>query len=292
MDTNQETGVSLQDVADLLEDEQISDESGEQLDAEGIAESDDPETTEEQPEEGDDAEEVEFEGKAYKVPKELKDALLRQSDYTKKTQEVAEQRRALEEKAQLFEVQQRLMAQTFDKQVELRELQNRLSQFEKLDWQSLVDTDPVQATKLNLAYQQLQQEAARKTQELHQAQANAEQLTAAQRQQMLVEAQKELKQRLPSFTAETAEKIKTAARQYGLSDQELNQVIDPRYVHILHDAMQWQALQQAKPKAMQKVAEAPKVVKPAAAQPKPRTNQAAAQRLAKHGRVEDLAALL
>ena len=132
----------------------------------------------------------------------------------------------------------------------------------------------------------------RRTQELHQAQSTAEQLTAAQRQQMLVEAQKELKQRLPSFGAETAEKIKTAARQYGLSDQELNQVIDPRYVHILHDAMQWQALQAAKPKAMQKVAEAPKVVKPAAAQPKPRTNQAAAQRLAKHGRVEDLAALL
>jgi hypothetical protein len=32
--------------------------------------------------------EVEFEGKAYQVPPEIKDALLRQSDYTKKTTEV------------------------------------------------------------------------------------------------------------------------------------------------------------------------------------------------------------
>ena len=34
--------------------------------------------------------EAEYEGKTYKVPKELKDALLRHQDYTQKTQEVAE----------------------------------------------------------------------------------------------------------------------------------------------------------------------------------------------------------
>ena len=43
---------------------------------------------------------VEFEGKAYQVPPELKDALLRQSDYTKKTTETAERQRALELKEQ------------------------------------------------------------------------------------------------------------------------------------------------------------------------------------------------
>ena len=81
MDTNQD-GVSLQDVADLIEqeDDQITDESGEEQGAEEIADSDDSEAPETKPEEGDDGEEVEFEGKAYKVPKELKDALLRHSN--------------------------------------------------------------------------------------------------------------------------------------------------------------------------------------------------------------------
>ena len=37
-------------------------------------------------------EEVEYEGKRYALPKELKDAILRQSDYTRKTQELAQQR--------------------------------------------------------------------------------------------------------------------------------------------------------------------------------------------------------
>jgi hypothetical protein len=42
--------------------------------------------------------EIEFEGKTYQVPPELKDALLRQSDYTKKTTEVSERQRAIEQK--------------------------------------------------------------------------------------------------------------------------------------------------------------------------------------------------
>lgn len=291
MDTNQETGVSLADVASLLDDETpeaVEPESGEEL-TEEVAE--DQSSEEATAEEGDD-EEVEFEGKAYKVPKEIKEALLRQSDYTQKTQAVAEQRRTLEEKAQLLQQREQLMGTAFEKAVELREVQNRLSQLEKIDWQSLADSDPAQATKLNLAYQQLQREAQQKHSELTQTQAQQEQLNAQQLQQTLAEAQKELRTRLPNFTPEVAEKIKSTAREYGLTDQELASVIDPRHVHILHDAMKWRALQAQKPQALKKVAEAPKAIPPKATQPKPRTNKAAEERLRKHGRPEDLAAFL
>lgn len=292
MDTNQETGVSLQDVADLIEEEdQSTDESGENETVDEVAEGDDSETEETAEEGGDDVEEIEFEGKSYKVPKELKGALLRQQDYTTKTQEVAAQRKAVEERANAIQMQERLFSQTFEQRVELHTLQKQLAQYEQIDWQGLADSDPVQATKLNLAYQQLQRQAGAKYQELQQAQAQTEQLTQHQRQQMLVQAQGDLKARLPDFNATTAEKIKTAARSYGISDQELNTVIDPRYVHVLHDAMKWRALQAEKPKAMQKVAEAPKAIKPQAPRPK-NPNQAASQRLAKSGRIEDLASFL
>lgn len=273
MDTNQD-GVSLQDVADLieLEDDQITDESGEQETPDEVADSDESEEVESAADEGgDDSEEIEFEGKAYKVPKELKGALLRQADYTQKTQEVAEQRRAVEERAQALQMQERLMSQTLEQRVELHSLQKQIAQFEQIDWQSLADTDPVQATKLNIQYQQLQRQAGQKYQELQQAQAQTEQLTAQQRQQMLVQAQSELKARLPDFTPQTAEKIKATARDYGISQQELDTLIDPRYVHVLHDAMKWRSLQAEKPKAMQKVAEAPKAIKSEA--PRPRDEQ-------------------
>jgi hypothetical protein len=290
MDTNLD-GVSVADVADLLDDET------EQLD-QGPLTAGDEEVPEDEPEsqtEGDgqdDAEEVEFEGKAYKVPKELKDALLRQADYTQKTQAVAEQRKAVEERAQLLEQRERVMGMAFDKAVELREVQNRLAQFDQIDWQSLAQNAPAQATQLNIAYQQLQREAQKKYGELQQVQTASQQLTETQRQQMLADAEKDLKARLPSFNAEVAAQIKVAAREYGITDQELNAVMDPRYVHVLHDAMKWRALQAEKPKAMQKVVQAPKAIKPQAAQPKQRTNQAALDRLKKNGRVEDLAAFL
>jgi hypothetical protein len=287
MDTNQESEVSLDDVAGLLGDE-IEDE---EIEASGEEEQSDEELQSDEPEE-DDSEEVEIEGKSYKVPKELKDMVLMHKDYTQKTQAVAEQRRAVDERAQALESRERIMAQTFDKAVEFRDVQNRLTQYEKIDWQSLAEQDPAQATRLNIAYQQLQREAQTKWNALQQANSQAEQLTQEQRQQQLVQAEQDLKTRLPNFGPQLAEKIVTTAKDsYGFTPQELEGLTDARHVHVLHDAMKWRELQAQKPKAMRSVQEAPRAIKPAAAQPK-RQNLAASDRLRKSGRMEDLAAFL
>ena len=293
MDTNQETGVSVADVAGLLDD--ATDTPVEELEqeesTEEVAASDETaEPTEAESE--DEGEEVEFEGKAYKVPKGIKEALLRQADYTKKTQEVAEQRKAVEERAQVLEQREKVSAQTFEKAVEFREVQKQLAQYEKVDWTTLAQEDPARATQLNIAYQLLQREAQTKYGEWKQAEQQTQQLTEQSRQQMLVKAEQELKTRLPNFGPQVAEKIAKAGKEYGITDQELNALIDPRYVHVLHDAMKWRALQAEKPKAMQKVVDAPQAIKPQATQPKPRTNQAALERLKQNGRVEDFAKFL
>lgn len=289
MDTNQETGVSLDDVSELL------DEAPEQIEEGEVAESEELPQEEQQPEPEaeDDGELVEIEGKSYRVPKELKDMVLMHKDYTQKTQAVAEQRRAVEERAQALEQREQALGASFERAVEFREVQNKLAQFEALDWNALVDADPVQAQKLTIAYQQLQREAQAKYAELQQSQAQVQQLTEQQRQQMLAEAAQDLRARLPDFGPQTAEQIrKTAQEHYGLKAEELDGLIDARHVHILHDAMKWRELQAKQPQAMRKVAEAAPAIKPQAAQQKPRTNQAAYDRLKKNGRVEDLAALL
>jgi len=293
MDTNPDNGVSLEDLAGMLDEpEQIEAETPDDELAAAIPEEEDPVAEQSEPEaETDDLVEAEYEGKTYKVPKELKDALLRTQDYTRKTQEVAEMRRAAEQRVQAIQAQEQIMAATFDKAAELKQIQSQLSQFDQIDWQALSDADPVQAQKLLIARQNLERSYGQKAQELQMAQAQYQQLTAQQRQQMLQEAAKELKQRLPEFDAKMAERIRTTVKEYGYSDQELSNVTDPRLVQVLHDAMKWRELQAQKPQAMKKVAEAPKAVKPQAQTPKPR-NQAALQRLKTHGRVEDLASFL
>lgn len=289
MDTNQETGVSLDDVSELL------DEAPEQIEDDEVAQA------EELPEEGeqseaeaeDDDELVEIEGKSYRVPKELKDMVLMHKDYTQKTQAVAEQRRSVEERAQALEQREQALGASFEKAVAFRQVQDQLAKFEAIDWNALVDADPVQAQKLTIAYQQLQREAQAKYAELQQAGAEVQQLTQQQRQQMLAEAKAELHKRLPGFNQQTDEQIcKVAVEHYGFTAEELLYVADARHIHVLHDAMKWRELQAKQPAAMRKVAEAAPAIKPQAAQQKPRTNQAAHDRLKKNGRVEDLAAFL
>ena len=285
MDTNQEAEVSLDEVAGLL---------GDDIDEELDEETSDEEQGDLQPDEQeeDDSEEVEIEGKSYRVPKELKDMVLMHKDYTQKTQAVADQRRAVEEQAQALETRQRLMSQTFEKAVDFKATQDKLSQYEQIDWQSLTDQDPVQAQKLFFTYQQLQRDAQAKYNEYQKAHTDSEQLTQQQRQQQLAQAEQDLKVRLPDFGPQLAEKIvKNAKDSYGFTAQELEGLTDARHVEVLHDAMKWRALQAEKPKAMKAVADAPKAIKPQATQPK-RSNQAAHDRLKKSGRMEDLAALL
>ena len=273
MDTNQ-NGVSLDDVAAMIdpEDEDLQDTESENEDLPEEADEGDSESESEDSDEVTDteseSEEIEFEGKQYKVPKELKGAFLRQADYTQKTQEVAAQRRQVEEFARDVQTQQRIISQSFDAAVELRGLQKQLEQFDSLDWRSIADADPVEASKISLAYQQLQRKIVVKQQELQQAQVMSEQLTAQQRQQKLANAQTELKQRLPDFSEKVAVKIRGAAKDYGITDEEIGFIDDPRYVHILHDAMKWRELQTGKPKALKKVAEAPTAVKQKPAQVK------------------------
>lgn len=289
MDTNQETGVSLDDVSELLDEAPEQIEDGEVAEAEGL-----PEEGEQPPAEAeDDGELVEIEGKSYRVPKELKDMVLMHKDYTQKTQAVAEQRRAVEERAQALEQREQALGASFEKAIEFRLVQDKLAQFEALDWNELIEANPVQAQKLTIAYQQAQREAQAKLAELQQSQAQVQQLTEHQRQQMLAEAVKELHARLPDFGPQIEQQIrKTAQEHYGLKAEELDGLIDARHVHILHDAMKWRELQAKQPQAMRKVAEAAPAIKPQAAQQKPRTNQAALDRLKRNGRQEDLAALL
>lgn len=286
MDTNQESEVSIGDVAGLLGDEIIEDEE------EASAEEQPEEELQSEEQEEDDSEEVEIDGKSYKVPKELKDMVLMHKDYTQKTQKVADDRRVVEERAQALQQREQVMAKTFDKAVEFREVQNRLTQFEQIDWQGLAEQDPVQAQKLHFQYTQLQRDAQSKWNALQQVNQQVEQLNAEQRQQALQQAEQDLKARLPDFGPQLAEKIFSATQKhYGAKPQELDGIATAWHVEALHDAMKWRELQAQKPKAMRAVADAPRAIKPAAAKPK-RTSQASVDRLRKSGRMEDLAAFL
>jgi hypothetical protein len=105
----------------------------------------------------DDGEDVEFEGQTYKVPAAVKGALLRQADYTAKTTQLAEQRRALETDRTTWESEREQSraalpeehAQVAVLNHSLADIDGKLETFKSIDWDTwrsqvsgLGDDDP------------------------------------------------------------------------------------------------------------------------------------------------------
>ena len=185
-------------------------------------------------------------------------------DYTKKSQVLAEQRKAVEAEAhavqeamQLREQyaqrldQVRVLLENSDEQVDLDELKEN----DPITWSIKVAEKTENNKKLNL----IQQEQNRLAQ-AHQKQA------AEQQSKMVAHEAEMLTSKVKEFSdPKKAEQIKGEIRNFGksigFSDQELAQVYDHRHVMVLQKAMAYDRIQKAKAGVTKKVAKAPKMAK-------------------------------
>jgi len=191
-------------------------------------------------------------------------------DYTKKTQEVAEQRKALEEYAQTVKVQEEVFMQQVQLQqaligdvAQLTAVDKQLAAFNDVNWQELSDNDFVEAQKLFFTYNQLQQQRGQLATELEAKAQQIQQQQAAKMQEKIAQGKEILAKEIPNWSRETTQELMTFGKEYGFSDDELGTIIDPRHVKVLHDAMQWRKLQKNSV-AKNKVSQAKPVVKPGA----------------------------
>lgn len=211
----------------------------------------------------DQQEDVEYEGKQYRLPKELKDAILRQSDYTRKTQEVAEQRRAHEEQTARFHQEQQQFAQRVQMQqaniqayANVAALDQQLQQYQQVNWQQLNAENPVEAQRLFIQQQQLKDQRGQLANQISQY----ERHTALQQQQEIAQRLEQGKQaiarEIKDWTPETQKALVDFGKKAGYSDAELSNIQDHRAVLVLHKAMRYDQMMQ---KASQKppVASAP-----------------------------------
>lgn len=212
---------------------------------------------------------LKFNGEEIEKPLEEVVNLAQQGlDYTQKTQKLAEERREVETYAQTIKVQE----QQFQQQVQVQQalineiaavtaLDQQLAQFQAIDWNSLSDHDPVEAQKAFFRYNQLQTQRGQMVAELQQKQTYITQTQAQRLQEEAAKGREIIAREIPNWNQETQKAVRDVGKEYGFSDEELSQVIDPRHVKVLHDAMQWRKLQ-SNPTANKKVTAAPPVVKP------------------------------
>ena len=119
----------------------------------------------------DEYEELEFEGEKLAIPKnsKIKEALMKNADYTRKTSEVAEMRRAAEAKALEVQKEREALQTHFQSRAELFAIDQRLKQYEQVNFQELYQTDPDTANRLHWERQNLLEIKNAKTKELDNA---------------------------------------------------------------------------------------------------------------------------
>lgn len=227
-----------------------------------------------EPQEEDDSEDVEYEGKSFKAPKGIKDALLRQGDYTKKTQEVADQRRELDEgrKALLQQAQtQRELMVDAAKVVSLNEQLAVFDKYTQADWDKAHAADPDETARIWRNFQMLksQRDTALSA---YQAKERTRVETEQRNQRQAIEQRDTVLARdIKGWSAETRGKLEDfAAKEFGFDKAELASFADPRAWKVLARAMASTEAQktQAKGAALAKT-QATTPAKPVAATSKP-----------------------
>ena len=193
------------------------------------------------------------------------------TDYTKKSQAVAEERKAVEAERQRIEEAKYLRDQYAERLQVIEQMLNQQPEAENLDY--LKENDPI-------GYAVKVAELSQREKQLAQVQAERQRIAEQQereRQEELgkviqAEARK-LAEAIPDYAdPKKGEAMRRELREFGLkvgfSDQELAGVYDSRAVVTLWKAMQYDKLQSSKPAITKKVNEAPKVMKSGVSQPR------------------------
>jgi hypothetical protein len=221
----------------------------------------------------------------------------RTSDYTKKTQSLAEQRKQVEAERTKIEEAAKLR-DTYSQRLQV--IEQMLSAQPEEDLTALKDSDPVGyaikvAEKMEREKQLSAVRAEREAVQAKQAAEQQERLKA----HLSHEAER-LKAAIPDLADEVKgevirKEIRDYAKSNGWTDQELSQVYDHRAVIALYRAMQFEKLQKAKPAVQKKVAEAPKALKPGVGSQRIDKDSEMAKKLSKQlkqsGRTRDAAAI-
>ena len=264
-----------------LESQPVEDEEGyedeaeeSELDPEGFDDDEDYEATDNRREEGEESEiyAVTVDGQEMEVSlDELISGYSRQSDYTKKTQSIAEERKAIEQAREQFK------SDYANLQTERQQYQQALGQlgaqlnagimkYQNVDWAKLKDEDPVAYVTKRDEFREEQERIQMVQHQMQQVNAQQQADAEKQHREAVVEQTAKLGQLIPEWNdpkkqPDLSKSIREYALAEGYEKEEVDGLIDARSVNVLLKAMRYDALQKADVKT-KKVRNRPKMARP------------------------------
>lgn len=215
------------------------------------------------------------------------------ADYTKKSQALAEQRKALEAERQHLEyVKQERQAYA----QKLQALDSFLSQQNQgVNLDVLKETDPIgYAVAVAEQSQREKQLAVVRNEQQRLAQQQQSEHQASLQNHLRQESEK-LTSLIPELATPQGDAVRKQIRDYaktvGWTDQELSQLYDSRAVLTLYNGMKYAQLQKSKPEVNKKLQAAPKMMRSGTSAPPTKSSgdKQAMQRLRETGKVADAA---
>jgi len=300
-----------EEAAPAEEEESTEETQDESLEEESEEESDE-EVEEEEAEESDEEEEedplyaVTVNGEEHEVTfDELLRGYSRQSDYTRKTQELSTERKQMEELQQQYtsevsQIQSERQQYMENLQQILQNSAGEMEKFTNVDWASLKESDPIEyVTK---------KEELREAQEKVQTFKNQQELVRQKQSQdaelmrktIMTEEHGKLVSALPDWgdpgkQKKIASDIKSYGLTQGFTQEELGSLIDHRSVLVLIKASKYDAMQKSDVKS-KKLKNKPKVIRSgkgrSSSQAEKGKRTAQMKRLRGTGHIDDASALL
>lgn len=175
--------------------------------------------------------EIEYEGEKFKVPAKLKDAFLRQSDYTKKTMEVAETRRSLE--AQKAEVEQLSTAsqEQIDAVIAAKSAQAKVDALLSTPIDGL-SQDQINALRLDLA--DAERAVAQNNAKAQEAARKAGEQRSQHFAKAVEQARTEAAKHIPNFSDTRLAELGSLVKTLGGDPDAVKQIADPTALRVLH----------------------------------------------------------
>jgi len=198
---------------------------------------------------------------------ELRKGYLRQSDYTKKTQSLSEQRKEMESLTEQYNSQlQQIQAerQQYIQHLQALSENQDIKKFD-IDWERLRLEDPLEYVTKRQEFQEAKEKAEEVKTKAKQAMARS----AAEKEQQWAKVVEDEKAKLIAALPEWGEtdsqrqlatELRSYAQTQGYSEPEIDSLVDHRSFLVLRKAMLYDQMQNANPKA-KKLKGKPKVIR-------------------------------
>ena len=238
---------------------------------------------------------VKVEGKDTDVTlDELKSGYLKDSDYRKKTSELAEQRRGIDAQAQAIQAERNQYAQALGQMQS--EATRQLGQYKQIDWDRLREEDPMLFMQRRDEQRELEK-GIEDNQKQYQQLAVQAQAHQVQRFNQDVESGKaKLIERMPDWDDATSKEVRSFGLDEGFTNEELSTLTDPRSMVVLRKAMLYDRIHKSQPAKKKVKADTPRYVRPGVTKSKgevsakKRTEKL--KQLRKSGKVDDAASMI